>query len=297
MNSEHFIKFAKYFMAFCYNAEHNPAVLLGEGQVRPEFYNDIAKCLPQSRVFEISDEIKKLLSLTDTPLINDEVKLPFQNIFLDIEFTKEELAGFGIEIEARKIIGVLIREGILTDGKDKFGKDLRLSVMLEGVNEQGKEDIWFVTFNRNFNLEKEYEGMNIKHIKLPHSDEKSENFIYKFFLNFLNFLYNPETEYVEVSRSQKNVERRAKQGKLPIPTSYKIFLTGKLKEYVDKLCSGGKFHYHYSFWVHGYYKTLRAERWGKKRGMRIFVPPFIKGEGLLVEKSYILKDTDERGLI
>lgn len=286
MNCEYFIKFSKYFSAFTYNAKYHPETLLGEKQINPDFYEDINKCLPESKIFEISDGVKKLISLTDTPLENDEVKLPFPHLFLDVEFTKDELAELGIEIEAKKIVGVLVRQGVLFKGEEEYGKDLRFSIMLEGVNAQGKDDIWFVTFHRNFNLDKE---IKLMHIRLEHSDPKSEDFIYKFFLNFLNFLYNPETEYVEVSRSQKNMERRMKQGKPIIPTSYTIFLTGKLKEYMDRLQSGGHFHYNYRFWVRGHFRTLQAERWKEKRGIRIFIPPFIKGDGILIDKSYQLK--------
>jgi hypothetical protein len=301
MNCEHFIKFSKYFGAFTYNAIYHPETLLGKGQVNPDFYADINRCLPQSKVFEISDEIKKLLSLTDTPIKNDEIKLPFPFIFLDMQFTKEELAELGIEIEAKKIIGVLVREGVLYKGEEEYGKDLRFSIMLEGINEQEKEDVWFVTFHRNFNLDKDLEQLKIMHIRLPHSDKKSEDFIYKFFLNFLNFLHNPDIEYIEVSRSQKNIERRAREGKPIIPASYIISLTGKLKEYMDRLQSGGQFHFNFRFWVRGHFRTLQAERWKEKRGIRIWIPPFIKGDGILVDKSYQLKESkannfaDEKG--
>jgi hypothetical protein len=92
MNSEHFIKFVKYFGEFCYNRKYNPEAILSFGRQSDEFINSIKTSLANCKVFEISDETKKLLALTDPPNKNDEVKLPFPFIFLDVSFTKEELA-------------------------------------------------------------------------------------------------------------------------------------------------------------------------------------------------------------
>jgi len=121
------------------------------------------------------------------------------------------------------------------------------------------------------------------------TDKKAREFVHKFFLNFLNFLNNPEVEYVEHIRSDKNRERREKAGKPVIPSSFIIRVYGKLREYIDEAVRGASWTYNYRFWVRGHFRDLVSKRYIHQK--RIWILPFVKGKGVLIEKSYKVQIT------
>lgn len=295
MNSENFIKFVKYFNAFEWLKENRPEATVStygfegyQDDKAKRFRDNIRLGIEKSKIFEVPDDIKKLLCLTDTPNKNEEVHLPFPVVFIDVHFTKEELAELGIDIEAPEMIGIMFREGILISHKEEVvGKDLNIT-MLSG---QTNGETWFDNFNKNWNINKEFKDHKCEILENPTTDKKAREFIHKFTLNFLNFLNNPEVEYVEHIRSAKNRERRAKNGKAIIPSTFTIRVTGKLREYIDEAVAGEHWNYNYRFWVRGHFRDLVSERYTQKK--RIWILPFIKGKGVLVEKSYTLKNTGE----
>jgi hypothetical protein len=116
-----------------------------------------------------------------------------------------------------------------------------------------------------------------------------EEAVLKFVINFTDFLENPEVELVEVLRTQKTNEKRMKRGKIPLPPSTIVKINGKLKEYVDQVKKIGYREYSHQFWVRGHWRHLESEWYKEKRGVRIWVPPFIKGQGELIEKLYNLE--------
>lgn len=291
MNSENFIKFAEQFRLFDFYKDNYPEMtqsLYGSKNFKDDeavhFRSNIRDSLAKAKIFEINDEIKKLLCLTNTPIENDEIKIPFEVIFLDVSFTREELEDFGISIKADEIIGITFREGILKGRETKqVGKNLRITMM--SLN--AKKDIWFDTFNKNHNIDEEYKDFKLQVMENPTTDKIARDFIHKFVLNFLNFLNNPEVEYREHKRSTKNIERRKKQGKPIIPSTFTVRINGKLKLYIDEISRGNKFHFSHRFWVRGHFRTLSSKRYKEKK--RIWILPYIKGEGILFDKSYKIK--------
>jgi hypothetical protein len=77
-----------------------------------------------------------------------------------------------------------------------------------------------------------------------------------------------------------------KAGKIPLHSTVSIKITGQLKKYIDDLVNTGNIKCGYSFWVHGHYRNLTAPFYKAKKGQRIFIPPFVKGMGNLIEKNY-----------
>ena len=111
-----------------------------------------------------------------------------------------------------------------------------------------------------------------------------------FICNFLDFLNDPEVELKTIKRSEKNRERRIKNGKMPIPPINFIIVTGKLKIYQDGISSGIHFDFSCKFWVRGHFRRLiDEERYGESAGKRIWIKPYIKGKGILKDKNYKLK--------
>ena len=299
MNSENFIEFVKNFKHYCWALENKPEITTDfYGGIDDEknididlqtarFVTNIEKGINYAKVFEIEDGIKKLLCLTETPNKNDEFHLPFPSIFLDVNFTKEELAELGIEIKVDKIIGILVQKGVLvqasdnpnSNGKIYAEKDIQdLQENLAKTNEKivGKDlniailsrvgdEYWFDDFCRNFNMLDEFEGRGYEIKRCRTSDKKANDFAHRFLLNFLNFLNNPEVEYVEHLRSAKNQERRMKAGKPIIPSSMSIKITGKLRQYIDEAMHGEGWNYGYRFWVRGHFRQLQSERYSEKK--------------------------------
>ena len=305
MDATNFFEFVDRFRAFVLTHKYNPNAIISTGNTTTEFEENIAYGIKEAKIFEIDDKMKKLLALTNPPNKNDEVKLPFPYIFLDVSFTKQELADLGIEIKAKDIIGCLVTEGtmLLRDGhytklveglKQKnsptsVGRALRITFYSNLDNGEG----WFETFNRNITLDEDFKGMNVDVEEIKSTDKKGRVFMHNFLLSFLNLLYNPEIEIVEVLRSEKNNARRIKQGKPAIPSLHKIKITGKLRQYIDTISNLGHFDnkYHYRFWVRGFYRKLTADCYKIKRV--IFVPPFIKGQGILIDKFYKVEDKQD----
>ena len=107
---------------------------------------------------------------------------------------------------------------------------------------------------------------------------------------FLNFVNNPEVEIIDSSLSREQTEKRARNKKVYIPQMSSIEVTGVVKRYINQLGSKGEFEMSHRYWVKGHFRTLRDEkRYGKNVGRRIWLCPYIKGVGVLIEKEYEVK--------
>jgi hypothetical protein len=302
MNAEYWLKFNALAAAFIRTYHENPESILSTGNTTDSFVGNIMQGLNAAHVFEVSDTIKKLLLMTDPPNKNDDIPLPFKYFFLDVQFTREELANVGIHIRADEITGALVTKGeLILHNHDEdlqkvidenepvvLGHALRTTIFSRMPDGEG----WFDTFNTNINLDEAAKEMDAGVLTNPTSDEKAKKFIHKFVINFLNFIHNPEVELIEHKRSEKNRKRRIKEGKVPLPTTSTIRVNGSLKKYIDYI--EGESHltrFEYRFWVRGHYRRLMSDYYKEKR--IIFVPPFIKGKGILVEKFYSVEKKNE----
>lgn len=302
MNAKNYLTFVKCLDIMIAQESVNPSKIKHFGNSGESFYGNITKGITKSRIFEIDEDIKKLLALTDPPNKNDDVNLPFPYVFLDISFTKEELKELGIKIKAKQLIGILFTEGhlVYNQKKDKkmlqikegqkpnkeieAGRGLRITMLSIQDNDEG----WFDTFTENINLEEPFKSYKITVKKNPTTDPKMRDFVHKFAINFLNFLHNPEVQYVEHIRSKKNMERRIRKRKPIIPNTNSIKISGVLKRYVDQMNERGEMHYSYRFWVRGHFRTYKSTKYKEMRGKKQWILPFVKGKGILVEKKYKL---------
>jgi len=267
--------------------------------------NSIQKC----KIFEITDDTKKLLTLTKTPKINDMFKLPFPYTFIDAGFTNKEMKQLGIDIGYGEIVGIMITEGKLLYDKKLSPKNVDGDPLLDTSTVFNGEDtvkvgtamritilsitngkVWFDVFNEDFNIYDKYKDYNFKINRVKTANKNARKFVHLFILNFLNFINNPEIEIVSKKPDEKRNERRQKKGKAPIPERRVIKLKGKLKRYADELKKNRKtWTYNYRFWVRGHFRTLKdKERYGDNVGKRIWIPPFTKGKGVLVDKRYVV---------
>ncbi len=231
-------------------------------------------CYQHTKIFKVENDIKKLLSLTNNNLREDYF-LPFDSMFIDCNF----------EMGDEYVEGFLIQKGktwIISDQKLRIDYDI-----IGFLDKDGKKRHVFFRSPLNRRMVGDEETIVDERIHLIDFDKPSFKNIQIFAINLLDFLNNPEVNLVEVRRTEEQNLKRIDKGKRPIPPINFIRVTGELKEYIDSLNSGGHFHCSHKFWVRGHFRTLRNERmYGDKVGMRIWIPPYIKGRGILLNKRY-----------
>lgn len=336
---KNFTRFAKYFTDYIL-AGGNVEDYGVKGNI---FKENMLGSLKTCHIFEITDDVKRLLALTKTPKRNDKIRLPFGTIFIDVSFKKEEMKKLGMDIGYGEIIGIMVNESILVrrpedtdetpkaysltdneiataecigkklvepDGSvstitkekmkeitSKYGYKVGTSLRITILSPQSPEDgyLWFDEFTEDVNIYDQYKDkVNVQMTRIEHSNPKARKFIHLFVLNFLNFLYDPRVKYVTVEHDAKKNEKRLNKGKFPIPSRNVIKLSGELKIYIDHLKSNPKiWTYSHSFWVHGHYRVLRnTDYWGEKAGTVLFIPAYVKGHGILIEKTYKMDKTE-----
>jgi len=313
---KNFTRFASYFTE--YVKARGLRITDDYGAPAPIFTETIKENLMKCHIFEVSEDLKRLLALTKCPNKNDMFKLPFNVIFLDVGFKKEEMEKLGIKLGYDEIVGIIVSEGYLLRQNDnrflqeqpsidgtvaekyqqmkKIGTDFRITICSLHNEEKEGYKVWFDVFNVNINISDEYKDKNINVIieKRDTTNPHARKFIHLFVLNFLNFLHDPRIKLLTVERDEKHAMKRLQKGKFPIPERKIIKLTGELKIYVEKLAKDKEtWEYSHSWWVRGHFRTLRnPDYWKEKAGTRIFIPPYIKGKGVLVEKTYLVEETE-----
>ena len=254
--------------------------------------------LSNAKIFEVDDDIKKMLLMTKIPDYNVKLRLPFPNTFIDVEFDRQDIDEFVDEGKDMKIAkgigkvginslhGIVVADNILFDKNEtQIGKATAFMSLVKS-----EESIWFFDFNENIQM---------KDREILYSKENGElvRMLYHFTVAFLNFLNDPEVQLVSVDYDDKRNEKRLRRGKPVVQTRICIKLTGKLKIYVDKIRSSGIFepnHFSYKFWVRGHFRTLRSEsRYGDKVGTKVWIPPYLKGQGVLIDKRYLVERREE----
>jgi hypothetical protein len=238
----------------------------------------LSVCDQHTKLFKIDDKLVKLLCLTKNSL-KDSYFLPFDSMFIDCELKLSE---------QQSIKGFLIQKyKTWVKPEQRLRMDVEMVGFVEDITKPNK----FIFFN--------YPLTNIgtdEIVNLFNFDKPKHKDIQLFAVNVIDFLNNPEVELVNVERTEEQNRKRILRGKKPIPPQNFVRVTGKLKIYLDQLCSGKEFHYSHSFWVRGHFRTLRSEKWKEKRGTKIWIPPYIKGKGILIDKYYNVEKDKEVSL-
>jgi len=267
-------------------------------ETKPDHIQDylhLLQILPDTKVFELDPNLAKMLLLTKNRVV--PVKLPYPDIFIETRLELENVyipRGDGTQYKVPKVTyhGLFLEEAPHIVLKQKFKA-------LEGkeIVEENFPNIFMWSIFENpliggegeikISLYREYEEIYGRGSPFW---QKEKDFLRNFVMNFLDFLNDPEVKLVEILRSPKTDLKRGRHGKMPLPSSTKIRITGVLKQYVDQLHLGRHFSYSHRFWVRGHWRHLQDKRWKAKRGMKIWIPPFVKGTGILVPKRYQLID-------
>jgi hypothetical protein len=250
------------------------------------------KLFQDAAVFEIDESVKKLLLLTNPPEDLDKklLRLPFDNIFLSVCFQKED----GLEED---VMGVLVM-----NPKESPTRELGLiNAMEEVITGEPWVHFWngvscshddvhglYWLNSHTWVVERDEKKVGIRVVK---DKQKQHERLKHFITNFLLFLNQPDVEYRLVRRSSVNRDRALSRGKMPLPDTVHIKVKGELKVYIDRMERQGFLHagYSHKFWVRGHWRHFEGEHFKNKKGQRRWIMPFVKGEGILVKKDYVME--------
>ena len=115
-------------------------------------------------------------------------------------------------------------------------------------------------------------------------------------INFLNLINHPEVKLINHSKKELR-ENRIKKGRLGIPDSIEINLTGKLKKYIYEDLPKQKEaanNYSHKFWVRGHWMNFISIRYINMIGKKKWVLPYIKGRGEMISKDYYLGEKEKQ---
>jgi len=284
--------FCKYFQLFremkIRERSSNQKFTEDIGNTGEAFQSHIHTALQQCVLFHVDSDLKNLFMLTDTPKNNTGLRLPYDYLFLDVEFNKKELANMGYNIKRDTVVGFILCNGILVQGdKQKVvGKNIRITTFTL------QNDMWFDTFNVLPEItDDSLKGYHLKVQTLDISDETVRELSIRFVFNFLNFMNSDDFKTIDIQPSASQNQRREREGKYKIPLTKRIVLSDHITRYIAKLKSSGQFHYNYSFWVRGHFRRLMSDRYKEKK--RLWIMPYVKGEGILVQRNYDLRHTEK----
>lgn len=94
-----------------------------------------------------------------------------------------------------------------------------------------------------------------------------------------------DLEVVTIETTKDQNLKRIKKGKIAIPTKVYIRAKGKFKKYINEFNNELRKPSH-SFPVRGHWRNFRGERFVNVQGTKIWIKPFIKGQGILITKDY-----------
>lgn len=286
MKFENFIKYGQHLQLFKIGARNNKVFTI-QGQDKELFIENVIQSYDNTHLYFIQEDAKQLLMLTKPPSNTDISHLPYNDIFIDVNFTKEEIKKYtNIDIEYDSITGIIIQKGSAYDYNTKIfaGNTVRIITLVKNRD----YSFFFLTFNVCFELLEEFKDYTV-HIEKAKQNKNTEKFCKKFSTNFLNFVLDPEVITTYCEKDTVRNKKRIKNNKIALPSSTNIVLDGKRRIYVNNLVSSGSMSYNYKFWVQGHYRILKSERYKEKKGLKLWIPPFIKGKGILFEKKYVVK--------
>ncbi len=245
------------------------------------FYNECGK------VFNLNMDLRKLLENTNSNRCF-EGHLPFPLIFIDLN---ELELGFGISLYGILLLKVKVK-GFKTQKGDICEKDC-VSIFAVGRDNKDGESIWFEDFISD-------EGLSASYTKEKFSHMEKEDFdvcmkvLSNITINFLNLINHQEVELVNKSMKLLR-DARVKKGRLGIPDSVEINLTGKLKRYISNTAEQNEkaWELGYRFWVRGHWMEFRSDRYKNMQGKKVWVLPYIKGKGELVKKDYYIGEKEQ----
>jgi hypothetical protein len=227
--------------------------------------------LKNSFVFNVPLNLSRILTHTKPDFEDKIIKLPYSAIFINSNIMETDSFTLGGVLSYKKenktILKTFLQDNRLSESERKGAYHV---IKFEIVD--GKTD-----FNEIIRDSKE-----TLFTKMP-IENKDLRDVLAFFFNFIDFLNNPEIEFV-----QKKENYPANTIKNNSAGAYNIYVSGKLKIYVDRITSLGSETIRRAHWVRGHWRRFIGQRYCNMRGKKVWVYPFIKGYGNPNKKEYFL---------
>ena len=250
-----------------------------------------SKILSLAKYFEVPDNVNLLLNNTSNKV--RKVRFPFQFNFLDVKVT----------IYDRIYYCFLIVD------MDVFKKTNKKLATEQGIKINEMPDtIKIFTFYEKSNGDIGWGSINL----YDKYRDKYVNKLKEYVMNFVDFVNSEDVKLMFREKTEKNAQRRIQRGKLPLPSYNSIYVVGYLAKHLKQLESQElNTRFSHRFWVKGHFrrfwdkkkykklyeqykkgelKNFEGKKYNLNEGfLRIWVYPYIKGEGMLIEKEYKLK--------
>lgn len=257
------------------------------------------EAMEDAHVFEFDDDIALLMTLTDNE--PHEIKLPFPLVWLDVEFEFQTKTGL------EHFQGILLRDAPLIFSTRKAwrllpGTEKRIEYDAEKHDKDDYTEhaipgmtgaIGFLRVRGNMVVElvqpigddprQAFKNATGRELHMTRLGQKEHKLLSNLITNFLDLLETPDVMLVPLKRRHIG---RHQTGKMPV--SEKVVVRASIRRYIDQLKASGQFHYSHRFWVRGHWRHYRNDRYKNKQGEKEWIKPFIKGEGILVKKQYVL---------
>ena len=265
--------------------------------------SDISKYQEQSfdngetKIFTIEEEVKALLQSTKPVTIKEEIKMPFERLYVDTDLfnEKKDIRVFGLNLNLIKEEEIIKLNEIAREKLDgQFSeKEIENQVAItcyvfsEEINDWQPHDILFSLST----------GKEIKKWENPFDpirpidkkiQKKVSKFVIPFVKNLLLFLNEPR---VSLYIQERNNHARKKKGLIPIPSLLRTRVEYGLKTYIQKIYFHGLSHSKlgYSYWVRGHWREFNSPKFVNMRGKKIWISPHLAGEGLTPPQVFDIK--------
>lgn len=238
-----------------------------------------------TKIFTLSKQVKHLLSLTKPSKLTEELKLPFENLYINFDYLDEKegfrLFGIYLNFVDKQFIEYTNQFFQKKTGKNFINAKnslVTVSALIFSKKEGGFLWCDFIinlkTGKINDRPEKKKQEKKWREIQF------GKKILKDLIINLLLFLNEPRiTIYIQ----EPNNQRREKKGLIPIPSVLRTRIEIGLEEYIEKIYFNGLSHSKlgFSFWVRGHWRKFISPRFVNKQGQKIWIAPHIAGEGLM----------------
>lgn len=254
-----------------------------------------------AHLFEIEPNLAFMLENTNNA-VRPDVRLPFPVCFFDVRLGKDDKQYYGLlmyeaYVHPDKTVGGMRALNVPLNPEEaakleNSGRERK--IFIQTVFKQGASPARMEIKVNLHDTYKRYPHVVLHGNPAEQSVEEFEDeagFIRRMAMNILDFIHDPDVRMIRTQRSDKNLKRHAVKNRASVndmPSLYtRILITGALKQYVQQARAGRQdAHYSHRFYVRGHFRHLVAERYKEARGKTLWIPPYVKGEGMLVRKSY-----------
>jgi hypothetical protein len=232
---------------------------------------EMKEILRRSFVFNVPLNLSRILTHTKPDFEDKIIKLPYEVIFINSNIIETDKFIIGGVLAYKKENKTILKTFIQDNRVEEKYRNTAYHIIKFEI-EDGETNLNKIIKNSKETL----------FTKIPIQNEDLKD-VLCFLFNFIDFLNNPEIEFVQKKENYPaNIIRKNSAG------SYNIYVSGKLKIYVDRITSLGSETIIKAHWVRGHWMRFMNKRYSNMFGKKIWIYPYIKGYGDPNKKEYFL---------